>query len=70
MRKIGSGSKEAYDKAVGDLAEAEADIGSATAELELTETNLMFTRVSAPFDGRLSKRLVDPGNLVKADETP
>ena len=29
----------------------------------------MFTRISAPFDGRISKRLVDPGNLVKADET-
>jgi len=69
LRKVGSGSKETYDKAVGDLAEAEADVGTATAALELAETNLAFTRVSAPFDGRLSKRLVDPGNLVKADET-
>jgi RND family efflux transporter MFP subunit len=69
LRKAGSGSKEAFDKAFGDLAEAEADIGSATAALELAETNLAFTRISAPFDGRLSKRMVDPGNLVKADET-
>ena len=69
LRKVGSGSKEAYDKAAGDLAEAEADVGSAVAALELAETNLAFTRISAPFDGRLSKRLVDPGNLVKADET-
>jgi len=69
LRKVGSGSKEAYDKASGDLAEAEADIGSATAALELAEANLAFTRISAPFDGRLSKRLVDPGNLIKADET-
>ena len=69
LRKVGSGSKDAFDKASGDLAEAEADIGSATAALEMAETNLMFTRISAPFDGRLSKRMVDPGNLVKADET-
>jgi multidrug efflux system membrane fusion protein len=70
LRKAGSGSKEAYDRAAGDLAEAEADIGSATAALELAQANLSFTRISAPFDGRLSRRLVDPGNLVKADETP
>lgn len=70
LRKTGTGSKEAFDKAAGELAEAEADIGSATAALELAEANLNFTRIAAPFDGRLSKRLVDPGNLVKADETP
>jgi multidrug efflux system membrane fusion protein len=69
LRKAGSGSKESYDKAYGDLAEAEADIGTATAALELAEANLAYTRISAPFDGRLSKRMVDPGNLVKADET-
>ncbi len=68
-QKSGTGSREAFDKASGDLAEAEADIGSATAALELATANLRFTRISAPFDGRLSKRMVDPGNLVKADET-
>lgn len=70
LRKTGTGSREAFDKAAGELAEAEADIGSATAVLELAEANLDFTRIYAPFDGRLSKRMVDPGNLVKADETP
>ena len=70
LRDKGSGSKEAYDKASGDLDEAEADIKSANAALELASTNLQFTRIAAPFDGRLSKRLVDPGALVKADETP
>jgi multidrug efflux system membrane fusion protein len=70
LRKAGSGSKEAFDKAAGDLSEAEADIGAATAALELAEAHLAFTRISAPFDGRLSRRLVDPGNLVRADETP
>lgn len=64
------GSKEAFDRVVGDLAEAEADIGFATAAQELAAANLQFTRIAAPFDGRLSKRMVDPGNLVKADETP
>jgi RND family efflux transporter MFP subunit len=70
LRDKGSGSREAYDKVAGDLAESRADIASAEAELELAATNLQFTRVAAPFDGRLSKRLLDPGNLVRADETP
>lgn len=61
--------KEAYDQAVGDLAEAEADVAAARAARELATTNLAFTRITAPFAGRLSRRLVDPGNLVRADDT-
>lgn len=61
--------KEAYDKAAGERAEAEADIESAAAALELAETNLHFCTIHAPFDGRLSRRMVDEENLVKADET-
>jgi RND family efflux transporter MFP subunit len=61
--------KEAYDAAKGELDEAEADVASAVAALELAEANLDFTRIAAPFAGRLSRRMVDPGNLVRADET-
>ncbi len=57
------------DKAIGDKAEAEADVEAATAAVELAATNLEFCRINAPFDGRLSKRMVDEENLVKADET-
>jgi multidrug efflux system membrane fusion protein len=69
LQEKGSGSKEAFDRVTGDLAEAEADINAAKAAQELAAHNLQFTRVAAPFDGRLSKRMVDPGNLVKADDT-
>jgi RND family efflux transporter MFP subunit len=58
-----------WDKAVGDKAEAEADIDTARAAVETADTNLRFCHITAPFDGRLSKRMVDEGNLVKADET-
>ncbi len=61
--------KETFDAAKGDYDEAEADVASAVAHLELAEANLSFTKISAPFAGRLSKRMVDPGNLVKADDT-
>jgi multidrug efflux system membrane fusion protein len=61
--------KEAFDKASGDRAEAEADIESAAAEVERAETNLHFCTIHSPFAGRLSKAAVDEGNLVLADTT-
>lgn len=34
------------------------------AQLELAKINLGYTHVTAPFTGRISRRFVDPGNLV------
>ena len=61
--------REEYDKITGDRAEAEAAVGIATATRDLAKLNEEFTRIKSPITGRLSRRLVDPGNLVKADET-
>lgn len=41
-----------------------ANIAAAKATLDIAEINLSYTLVSAPFDGRISRRMVDPGNLV------
>ncbi|MBN9122353.1 MAG: efflux RND transporter periplasmic adaptor subunit [Planctomycetes bacterium] len=65
----GSESKDKHDIAAGDMAEAAAEVEAQLAAVELAETNLRFCHITAPFDGRLSKRLVDEENLVKADET-
>ena len=32
--------------------------------------NLEYTRVRAPISGRISRRMIDPWNMVKAEETP
>lgn len=61
--------REEYDRIQGDYAEATAMIGVAQAEVDKAHLNLEFTRVTAPISGRLSRRMVDPGNLVKADDT-
>ncbi len=45
---------------------AEASIVEARAGLELARINLGYTRVTAPFDGRMDRHLVTPGNLVGA----
>jgi RND family efflux transporter MFP subunit len=49
--------------------QAVAALDTAKATLATNQLNLEFTKVTAPITGRLSRRMVDPGNLVKADET-
>jgi multidrug efflux system membrane fusion protein len=65
----GGEGKQEYDLKLGDKLEAEADVEATTAAAQLADTNLRYCRIVAPFDGRLSKRMMDEGNLVKADET-
>jgi RND family efflux transporter MFP subunit len=69
--QLGKGvvSREDYDKIVGDRDEAAAGVAAAKAVRELARLNLDFTKVSAPVGGRIGRLLVDPGNIVKADET-
>ena len=43
---------------------AKAAVDQANANLELARINLGYTRIAAPFDGRIGRRQVDPGNLV------
>jgi RND family efflux transporter MFP subunit len=43
---------------------AAANLAAAQAQRDLAKLNLEYTQVTAPFDGRMDRRLVDPGNLV------
>src|SRR5919106_353891 len=43
---------------------AQAAVDEANANLQIAQINLRYTRVVAPFDGRMGQHLVDPGNLV------
>jgi RND family efflux transporter MFP subunit len=45
---------------------AKAALMNAQAQVDLAKLNLSYTRVTAPIDGRMGRRLVDPGNLVGA----
>jgi RND family efflux transporter MFP subunit len=62
-------SQDDYDRAVSARDEASATLKLAEAALDLARLNLGFTKVIAPISGRISKQLIDPGNMVKADET-
>ncbi|MGZ9020615.1 MAG: efflux RND transporter periplasmic adaptor subunit, partial [Rhodoplanes sp.] len=45
---------------------AKAALINAQAQVDLAKLNLSYTKVTAPIDGRMGRRLVDPGNLVGA----
>jgi RND family efflux transporter MFP subunit len=62
-------SREDYDKIVGDKKEAEGNLQVAKANQETANLKLGWTKVEAPLTGRVSRRFIDPGNLVKEDET-
>jgi RND family efflux transporter MFP subunit len=43
---------------------AQANLQAAEAARDLSKLNLSYTEITAPFDGRIDRRLQDPGNLV------
>ena len=46
---------------------AESEYNTAVAEMELSKLNLSYTKVRAPFAGRVVLRMVDPGQKVGSD---
>jgi membrane fusion protein, multidrug efflux system len=62
-------AKEDYDTALSNKSQAAAQVISAQAAVNAAKLNLEFTRVSSPIDGRVSRQLVNIGNLVQADST-
>jgi len=66
LLKQNATAKSEVEKWKAERDAAEANIVEAKAGLELSRINLGYTRVAAPFDGRMDRHLVTPGNLVGA----
>ena len=82
LRLSKSISQEDLDKITGDRGEADAAVRVARANLDMAQLNLDYTKITVrnldnggkidpknPRTGRVSRRMKDPGNLIKADET-
>ena len=52
-----------------ERAEAEATLNASRAAEEAAQLNLNYTQVTSKISGTIGRRLIDEGNLVKADET-
>lgn len=52
------------EKWLAKTQESDAEIEKAIANEKIAAINYSYTHVNAPFDGRLGRHLIDPGNLV------
>ena len=57
-------AQQDFDQLATAAQSSRDDIGAAQAALEAARLNLEFTQVRAPIDGRVSRMLITPGNLV------
>jgi len=62
-------SQEDYETAVASAEKSRATVKSMEAARNRAKLYVDYTKVTAPWSGRISRRLVDPGNLVNADNT-
>jgi multidrug efflux system membrane fusion protein len=59
-------SKQQFDTARAQVAQLEATLKADQAVIDLAQTQLNYTRVRAPIDGRAGNRLIDAGNVIRA----
>lgn len=64
MYKQNATSLNSVESWLSRMQETEAKVSQAQANLEIAKINYSYTHVSAPFDGRIGRHLVDEGNLV------
>jgi RND family efflux transporter MFP subunit len=62
-------SIEDYETVIAANDKAVASVGAMEAARQRAELYVKYTRVTAPLSGRISRRYVDPGNLINADTT-
>jgi multidrug efflux system membrane fusion protein len=62
----GFASKQAIEQHESAVAALQASLKMDEAALDISQLNLSFTTIRAPISGRIGKRLVDAGNLVRS----
>jgi RND family efflux transporter MFP subunit len=62
----GAATREELDTWVAKQAVSSADVLKAQANIEEAQLNLDYTKVKAPFAGKIGRTLVDVGNLINA----
>jgi membrane fusion protein, multidrug efflux system len=61
-------TQQNVDQQQAKVDQAKAAIAADAAAIETAQTQLDYTTITAPTDGRVGVRLVDPGNLVRASD--
>lgn len=64
-------TQQVVDQQQTKVDQLEASVEADAAEITTAQTRMDYTTITAPSDGRIGVRLVDPGNLVRAaDDRP
>jgi multidrug efflux system membrane fusion protein len=61
-------TQQNVDRQQGNVDQLKAAIVADEAMIETAQTNLDYTNITAPSDGRMGVRLIDPGNIVRASD--
>ena len=69
LSRVGVVSVELLDQSTARQQAAQGAVKSAQAAIDAARLNLQFTRIVAPFDGRMSMRRVSLGSLVSGGST-
>jgi RND family efflux transporter MFP subunit len=67
--KTNAMAREDYETTLAACEKSQATVAAMGATRDRAKEYLEYTKVIAPWTGRVSRRLVDPGNLVNADQT-
>jgi len=59
-------AREEYEQLTSAETEAAGDLGALNAQLNAARLNLDYAHVRSPIDGRVSRALITPGNLVSS----
>ncbi len=68
LLKSNATTQAQYDLQVATVAQAQASLETNQAVLETAELQLKYCRITAPIRGRVGLRMVDQGNMVRAND--
>lgn len=68
LMKQNATTRQIYDAQRALVAQSKAAVQSDDAQISYAATQLSFTRITAPISGRAGALLVDPGNIVHAND--
>ena len=68
LTAAGHGSKQQLDTAQALVSQLEATVKADGAMIDMAQTQLGYSRIKSPIDGRAGTRLVDAGNIVRATD--
>ncbi|HWO39014.1 MAG TPA: efflux RND transporter periplasmic adaptor subunit, partial [Candidatus Acidoferrum sp.] len=69
LAKTGAATTQQLDTTRAQVAQTEASIKADKALIDTAQVQLNYTSIRSPIEGRVGRRLIDAGNIVRATDT-